>query len=196
MIAYLRGELFFKNLKYVILMTGGVGYKVAMPLSDLSMLTTDKQPVSIYIHTQLREGSIELYGFLLEYNLQVFKQLINVSGIGPKLALSILSVIDPVEFTKILQNRDCKKLVQIPGIGLKMAQRLILELKDKMQIFSDSQQTRDPDRIISDLRSAMLNLGYNLKQINGALSSIQNYPKYEGENLFSELLKKALSEIK
>lgn len=199
MIAYLTGQLFFKNLKHIILIVRDVGYKIMMPFSDLSVLTIGEKSISIHVHTQLRENGIELYGFLLEQNLQIFEQLINISGIGPKMALSILSTIESGEFAKAIHDQDSDKLVKIPGIGHKMAQRLVLELKDKVDMFLRKDCTIiDANSVLVDLQSAMINLGYNLKQVDKAIGFTRNHLKtQEGkkEDSFLELLKKALREI-
>ncbi|MES2504561.1 MAG: Holliday junction branch migration protein RuvA [Myxococcota bacterium] len=190
MIAYLTGQLQLKNLKNAIVLTNGVGYRVSMPLSDLSTLGDIGQSVFIHIHTHVREDALELYGFLSEDSLHLFEQLISISGIGPKMALSVLSALQPTELSNALASGDHARLTRVPGIGPKMAQRMVLELKDKTKpvaVFFGS------DSILSDLRSAIANLGYKTPAVDKAVKAVEHLA-HQNKPL-GDLLKEALREI-
>jgi Holliday junction DNA helicase RuvA len=191
MIAYLTGQLQTKNLKTAVIMTSGVGYRVSMPLSDLSVLGDIGKQVSIHVHTHVREDALELFGFLSEDSLVCFEQLISVSGIGPKMALGILSGIETSELAETLGAGDFVKLTKIPGIGPKMAQRLVLELKDKIKSVAAPSWTSGS--IMSDLRSAISNLGYKTNQVEKAVKSVEHLAKQNQP--LGDLVKEALREI-
>ncbi len=190
MIAYLTGQLRVKNLKTAVIVTAGVGYRVSMPLSDLSALGEAGQQVSVHVHTHVREDALELFGFLSENSLVFFEQLIGVSGIGPKMALGILSGMETAELADTLGSGDHVKLTKIPGIGPKMAQRLVLELKDKMKFATP---TWASGGVLSDLRSAISNLGYKSNQVDKAIKSVEHLAKQNQP--LGDLLREALREI-
>lgn len=190
MIAYLAGQLQTKNLRTAVIMISGVGYRVSMPLSDLSVLGAVGQQVSVYVHTHVREDALELFGFLSEDSLTRFEQLISVSGIGPKMALGILSSMESIELAEALALGDHAKLTRIPGIGPKMAQRLVLELKDKIKLATPLWASGG---ILSDLRSAISNLGYKQPQVDKAIQSVEHLAKQNQP--LGDLLREALREI-
>jgi Holliday junction DNA helicase RuvA len=191
MIAYLTGQLQTKNLRAAIILTGGVGYRVSMPLYDLSILGEQGSQVSVYIHTHVREDALELFGFLSEEGLECFERLISVSGIGPKMALGVLSAMRPDDLCNIIGSGNFQALTRIPGIGLKTAQRLVLELKDKM--------TTSPltfwvaGSVLGDLRSAISNLGYKAVQVDKAVKSVEHLAK--ANKPLGDLVREALREI-
>lgn len=185
MIAFLTGQLQMKNLRNVTILVSGVGYRVAMSLADLSSLGEIGETVALHIHTHVREDALELYGFLSQDSLVCFEQLISVSGIGPKMALNILSGTETSELTQVISTGDVAQLTRIPGIGPKMAQRLILELKDKMVPTASG--------VLVDLRSAILNLGYKSAQVDKAVKSVEHLAK-QNKSL-SELVREALRGI-
>jgi Holliday junction DNA helicase RuvA len=162
MIARLTGKLTTKNPGELILDVGGVGYQVFIPLSTFYELPERGEPLSLQIYTAVRENAIELYGFLTLQEKELFKLLLNVSKIGPKLAQNILSGISSEDLKTAIITGDILKLNAIPGIGKKTAERLILELKDKVPKAQAAEQeiTALPGEVLDDALSALLNLGY------------------------------------
>ncbi len=162
MIARLTGKLAVKNPDEVLLDVSGVGYQVAIPLSTFYELPERGEVVTLQIYTAMRENAIELFGFLTLKEKEVFKLLLNVSKIGPKLSLNILSGIACDDLTTALATGDILKLRGIPGIGQKTAERMILELKDKVPKTQAAagQDTALPGELFEDALSALLNLGY------------------------------------
>ncbi len=195
MIAHLNGTLIDKTLSSTIIDVHGVGYLVRMPLSDLSSLPAKHERVSLHIHTHLRENALELFGFLELASLRAFECLIQVSGIGPKTALAVLSTLKADELAQAVHNADVHALTRVPGIGQKTAQKALLDLKDRMKIrVEDILGSLDADKhVIEDLRSAIGNLGYKPAAIDSAVSKLKPLLK-SGKNL-SELVKEALKHL-
>lgn len=169
MIAHLSGSLLRVESTYIIIDVHGVGYKVAVPVSVLVTLPDPGGSISLNIHTQVREEEISLFGFASTSDQRVFELLISVTGIGPKVAMSILSSLDAQSVCRIVAAEDTRALVKVPGIGLKTAQRLVLELKDKLAVFTWEQKTaptvvaqsvQQPD-VVEDVAEGLTNLGYN-----------------------------------
>ncbi len=169
MIAHLSGKLTRMESTFVVLDVGGVGYKVSVPVSVLTTFA-EGDPAALHIHTHVRAEEISLYGFAEANDQRVFELLLSVTGIGPKVALSILSAMDSDTLARAVVGEDAKTLVRIPGLGLKTAQRLVLELKDKMSalLFErkvDQSQAKSarpgPDDIVDDVVDGLVNLGYN-----------------------------------
>jgi Holliday junction DNA helicase RuvA len=170
MFAHLNGVVTRIDGNAVILDVGGVGYRVAVPVSALVQLPAIGNKTLLHIHTYIRPEEISLYGFVSTDDQRIFELLIGVSGIGPKVALSILSAMDADSLARSVASEDTKTLVRIPGLGMKTAQRLILELKDKLTVYvlerrADAQlarqsRTREPD-MLDDAVEALVNLGYN-----------------------------------
>lgn len=170
MIAFLRGRLHDKQPQRVVVDVGGVGYDVAVPLSTFYQLGDEGSDVALRIHTHVREDQFALFGFLTASEQVVFERLLGVSGIGPKLALGVLSGIEPAEFVGALERGDVGRLTRIPGIGKKTAERMVLELRDRL--LKDlgpatgeapapyEQGQRD------DLVSALINLGYDRRTVD------------------------------
>jgi Holliday junction DNA helicase RuvA len=163
-IAHLRGAIVEKHPSRLILETGGVGYDVQVPLSTFYALGEPGALVTLRIHTHVREDVIALYGFATALEQSLFERLIGISGIGPKLALAVLSGIEPAELVKAIRLQDVARLTAIPGIGKKTAERIGLELKDRLPAALAAQgQTGAAaagDQMRDDLVSALLNLGY------------------------------------
>ena len=167
MIAHLRGRLLEKHPNRVTIDVQGVGYDAHVPLSTFYGLPEIGTEVSLRIHTHVREDALLLYGFATRLELQLFERLIGVSGIGPKLALAVLSGIEPNELIAAIKQSDIARLIGIPGIGKKTAERLGLELKDKLAAFvpvepafaAGAASTGDSMR--TDVLSALINLGYH-----------------------------------
>jgi Holliday junction DNA helicase RuvA len=180
MIALLRGTLLEKNPSRLIVDVGGVGYDVQVPLSTFYVVGEPGAPVSLRIHTHVREEIIALYGFATLLEQALFERLIGISGIGPKLALAVLSGIEPGELIRAIRGQDVARLTAIPGVGKKTAERIGLELKDRLPaaLQTAGQAAIDAapgDRLRDDLLSALLNLGYQRaaaeKAIDHALKS-------------------------
>ncbi|HEX6974809.1 MAG TPA: Holliday junction branch migration protein RuvA [Vicinamibacterales bacterium] len=165
MIALLKGILADKHPSRIILETAGVGYDVQVPLSTFYTLGEPGTPLSLRIHTHVREDVIALYGFATTLEQELFERLIAISGVGPKLALAVLSGIEPAELIKAVRLGDVARLTAIPGVGKKTAERIGLELKDRLpaalQAIGQAAVDAAPgDRVREDLLSALLNLGY------------------------------------
>lgn len=175
MIASLTGRLKRKASDYLILDVSGVGYHVLVPLSTYSKLPDDGGEICLHIHTHLREDSLCLYGFFTQEEKDIFHLLISVSGIGPKLALSVLSHVQPPELVSAIKSGDDSKLCAIPGIGKKTAARMLLELKDKVASFiatASSIEEKPRAGIDEDAVSALLNLGYKKQLAEEAVSTV------------------------
>ena len=175
MIAFLRGRIADKQPNRVIIEIHGVGYDVHVPLSTYYHLGDEGTEVALRVYTHVREDALQLYGFLTDLERQLFERLINVGGIGPKLAIAVLSGIDPYELVSAIQRSDVVRLTGIPGIGKKTAERVVLELKDRLAqlvvpVGAESREmATDPDRMRGDLVSALLNLGYHRPQAEKAI---------------------------
>ena len=161
MIAHLRGKLLFKQPNQAIIETGGVGYDVVISVPTFSELPAVGSEVSLYIHTHVREDLIALYGFMRTAEKILFEKLITVSGIGPKLAVTILSGMAADEMTGAIRGNDVARLTRIPGIGKKTAERMVLELRDKLPpAGADIPVAPTMNAVEQDVLSALLNLGY------------------------------------
>ena len=198
MIAHLRGRLAEKAPNRIIVDVAGVGYDVSVPLSTFYRLGDPGSELVLRIHTHVREDTLALYGFFTAIEQQIFERLIGVSGIGPKLALAVLSGIEPADLVRAVQRRDVARLTAIPGVGKKTAERICLELKDRLpsSIDIDPSAAADSgspaDELRRDLLSALLNLGYHRplteKAVDAALGRAQS-PTFE------LVLKQALREL-
>ena len=164
MIAQLSGTLLEKGPSRAVIDVGGVGYNVLVPLSTFYVIGDEGGRVSLRIHTHVREDMIALFGFATALEHDLFERLIGISGVGPKLALAVLSGIEPLELVKAVRLQDVARLTAIPGIGKKTAERISLELKDRLPAAAalSGQQAPAPaeDQLRTDLLSALLNLGY------------------------------------
>ena len=166
MIAYLTGQLLYKSPEYIIIDVRGVGYQVALPLSSYYELPAPEEPIRLHIYTHVREDAIHLFGFLTPAEKKLFLLLLEVSGIGPKAALNILSGISAPELYQALIGEDSRRIQGVPGIGKKTAERVVLELKDRVKKISQELMPsrvppRGPDeKTWEDTLSALLNLGY------------------------------------
>jgi holliday junction DNA helicase RuvA len=178
MIALLRGTLADKNPNRLIVEAGGVGYDVQVPLSTFYVLGEPGTVVTLRIHTHVREDVIALYGFATPLELTLFERLIGINGIGPKLALAVLSGIEPADFIKAIRTQDVARLTAIPGIGKKTAERIGLELKDRLPtalspVGQESPIVAGPEeQLHEDLLSALLNLGYQRAVAEKAIDAV------------------------
>ena len=161
MIASLNGIVLSRKPAGIVISVGGVGYKVAVPLCSLGDIPEEGKEVFIYTYTHVREDALQLFGFLSEYERGVFATLLGISGIGPKLALAILSGMPVERFVRAVNNEDITMLSSIPGLGKKTAARVVLELKGKLELFiKDGPDSYPEDRAAGDAVSALVNLGY------------------------------------
>jgi len=178
MIASLTGRLKRKATDYLIVDVVGVGYQVSVPLSSYSSLPEDGEEISLHIHTHLREDSLSLFGFLTEAEKNMFLLLMGVSGIGPKLALAVLSSLSVRDLSHAIQASDDSKLCSIPGIGKKTAARMVLELKDKVKYLAPSVSLQEATVVMAgdgeDAVSALVNLGYKKPLAEEAVRKIRS----------------------
>ena len=197
MIAFLRGRVLDKHPSKVIVDVNGVGYDVAVPLSTFYIVGEPGDEISLRIHTHVREDQLALYGFATPLELAVFERLIAISGIGPKLALAVLSGIEPRELVTALQRNDVVRLTKIPGVGKKTAERIVLELRDRLPKAMEAVAVGAPppapgDELRDDLTSALVNLGYHHQAIDKALDRIL---KDQPALSFQDVLRLALKDL-
>jgi holliday junction DNA helicase RuvA len=175
MIAFLRGRVLDKQPNRIIVDVSGVGYDVQVPLSTFYEIGEEGAEVTLRVYTHVREDALQLYGFLTDLERQVFERLIGISGIGPKLAIAVLSGMDSREVIAAIQRADVARLTGIPGIGKKTAERIVLELKDRLIQLAPPTAAgvvagaTAGDRLRGDLLSALQNLGYHRPQAEKAI---------------------------
>jgi holliday junction DNA helicase RuvA len=193
MIAFLRGRLISKRPNQAIVDVAGVGYDVAITVPTFSELPGDGGEVALHIHTHVREDTIALFGFLRAQEKQLFEKLISVSGIGPKLAITILSGMAADEMVRAIRGNDVARLTKIPGIGKKTAERMVLELRDKLEPIStgDTPQVSTVLPVEEDVLSALVNLGYQRLAAERAVATV----KRNGEPEFDALFRGALGAL-
>lgn len=193
MIAYIKGKLEVKNVDNIIIDVGGIGYKIFMSANSIQKVGEIGTNIKIHTYMRVREDDISLYGFCTNEELRMFEQLIGVSGVGAKSALSILSNISPSSFALAIISGDVNTLKSLPGIGAKSAQRMILELKDKMKTQDAIETEFTPTRVINiddktrDAAEALQVLGYARKDIDMVISKINT-----SEMTVEEIIKQGL----
>lgn len=185
MIGFLRGKALIIKDNFLILDVAGVGYKVLTPLPFLLSLT-EGQETSLHIHTHVREDQLTLFGFKDESDLFLFERLTSVSGIGPKGALSMLSVHSPSSIADAVERGDVEALSHTPGVGKRTAEKIIIELKGKLKHFTGKEETDTT----YEVRLALETLGYSSKEIYDALQKLNT----EGKTT-STLIKEALTQL-
>lgn len=193
MIGFLRGFLLEKDAPNLLIDVGGVGYEIQMAMSGFSYLPPIGKEVALYIHLATREDGDFLYGFINKEQRTLFRGLIKISGIGPKIALAILSAMEPNVFARHLINNDAAALEHIPGIGAKTAKRLIIEMKDKITEWESAGMNIDSSASspVRDALGALVALGYKPHEARHALGELQD------QDLSSEeLVRLALKKIK
>jgi holliday junction DNA helicase RuvA len=183
-IGSLRGKLVAGRPDGIIVDVNGVGYMVHVPLHVIPDLPGEGKEVFLHIHTHVREDSLQLFGFLSEDEKKVFLALLGISGIGPKMALNVLSGISHDDFLNAIEKEDVALLCRIPGLGKKTAHRLILELREKLPSPSGTR-----DRIFEDTLSALVNLGYKKTVAQEVLEKAYKQGFGDIENLLRETLK-------
>ena len=186
MIASLRGKLISKRPDGVVVDVGGVGYSVSVPLSILSSLPDEASEVFLFTYMHVREDILQLFGFRSEEEKRIFTTLIGVSGIGPKIALSILSTIPTDTFYGLVHSEDVEALCRVPGLGKKTAQRIILELREKLPALAQKEKR---DVLYDDTLSALINLGYKKNVAQDALDKAYDSGLRDIESLLRETLK-------
>jgi Holliday junction DNA helicase RuvA len=172
MIGSLRGKLIEKRPNLVLLEVGGVGYQVLIPLSTFTSLGALHAEATLLVHTHVREDQLALYGFLTSREKQCFELLISASGVGPSLALKILSGMGLDELVPAIRKGDLAQLVRIPGVGRKTAERIVLELRDKLTAVDVPEVGKPATRsqLESDVASALVNLGYDERAVESAMA--------------------------
>jgi Holliday junction DNA helicase RuvA len=194
-IAHLSGALLEKHLQRLVVDVGGVGYDVHVPLSTFYAAGEPGAAVRLRVHTHVRDDAIQLFGFMTALELLLFERLIGVSGIGPKVALAVLSGIEPRELVRAIRSGDIVRLTRIPGVGRKTAERMVVELKDRMP------DTAEPhaddavpagDDVRADVLSALANLGYQAHSIEKAVDRVL---KDAADGSFESVLRQVLREM-
>ncbi|HVG70959.1 MAG TPA: Holliday junction branch migration protein RuvA [Vicinamibacterales bacterium] len=197
MIGFLRGRIADKQPNRLIVDVQGVGYEVHVPLSTFYDAGEAGADITLRIYTHVREDALQLYGFLTELERQLFERLIGISGIGPKLAIAVLSGMDPRDLLLSVQRGDVARLTSIPGVGKKTSERIVLELKDRLAqlpgaVAVEAISTNGADRVRGDLLSALQNLGYHRPQAEKAIdATLQTM----SDPTFEQALKAALREL-
>jgi len=196
MIAHLCGKPVLTGDKWVVIDVQGIGYQVQVTQPALRLLINTKEAVKVFTHMAVREDAITLYGFMHQSELEMFRILISVSGIGPQIAMNLLSQVGIEDFAMAILNEDEKALTRISGIGPKSAKRLILELRDKMKKVGEtilSSETGRSSPAVHDAVSALISLGFAEKESRDAVNAaalVLNSPTVQ------ELIKDALSRLK
>jgi Holliday junction DNA helicase RuvA len=199
MIAHLTGILFSKSPQSIVVDTAGVGYRIYIPLSTFYQLPDETEKVSLHVYTHVREDMLQLFGFQTEAEKEIFLLLISVSGIGPKLALNILSGIGIAELVSAIMSADSERISAIPGVGKKTSQRITLELKEKVSDIVEGIEVLPREKvqiknkeIFDDALSALINLGYPSKS---AKIVIENVLRNDNDINLDTLLKEALRNL-
>jgi Holliday junction DNA helicase RuvA len=198
MIAFLRGRIFDKQPNRVIVDVQGVGYEVAVPLSTFYDLGEVGADAELRIYTHVREDALQLFGFLTERERQLFERLISISGIGPKLAIAVLSGMETGDLIAAVQRADVARLTGVPGIGKKTAERIVLELKDRLAHLAVAAAAAAPaaspaDRVRADLISALQNLGYQRPQAEKAVgATLEASPDLDFERALKTVLRELM----
>jgi len=187
-IAHLRGRLISKHPGQIVVETGGVGYELTISIPTFSDLPAAGAEVALQVHTHVREDALALFGFLRLEEKRLFERLIAVSGIGPKLAITILSGMPTEAMIAAIRGNDVAQLTRIPGIGRKTAERMILELRDKLEAFAPSVAATPAGVIEEDVVSALVNLGYQRGIAEKAVAASKN-----GAESFDVLFRNALA---
>lgn len=196
MIAHLHGRILEKHPNRLIVGVNGVGYSVLVPLSTFYVLGEPGSEIAIRIHTHVREDALMLYGFATALEQDLFERLIGVSGIGPKVALAVLSGIEPPELVRAIERADLARLTAIPGVGKKTSERIVLELKDRLPKVPAAAGAGDAAAGVpplrDDLLSALMNLGYHRPLAERAIDAAM---KAMPGGSFEHTLKQALREL-
>ena len=190
MIGSLRGKLIEKRPNQLLVDINGVGYQVQIPLSTFASLGALHAETSLLIHTHVREDQITLYGFVTAREKQCFELLISASGVGPSLALKILSGMSIEELVPAIRKSDLAQLVKIPGVGRKTAERIVVELRDKLVVIDvpDAGKPSTRSQLEDDVASALINLGYDAKSVEHAIEKSRGASGADFEKLLRSSL--------
>jgi Holliday junction DNA helicase RuvA len=192
-IAQVRGRLLRKEPQQAVVDVGGVGYRVTIPLSTFYRLGEPGSEVTLLTHTHVREDALALFGFLTAVEQALFERLIAVSGVGPKLAVGVLSGIEAPDLVTALRANDLARLTRIPGVGKKTAERLVLELKDQLQdLPSSAEPPTAPGGAADDVVSALVHLGYSRPEAERAAERAM---REHSDGRFEDLLRFALQVV-
>jgi len=197
MIGFLRGQILEKHPNRLIVDVHGVGYDVYVPLSTYYQIGEEGSEVALRVYTHVREEALQLYGFLTELERQLFERLIGISGIGPKLAVALLSGMEPRDLLGAVQRADVARLTGVPGIGKKTAERIVLELKDRVASLGLSPEAQAPatspeDQLKGDVLSALQNLGYHRPLADKAVEAALAEAAADAPASFERVFKRAL----
>jgi Holliday junction DNA helicase RuvA len=197
MIAFLRGRVLDKQPNRIIVDVQGVGYELHVPLSTYYDVGEEGSECSLRVYTHVREDALQLYGFLTDLERQLFERLISISGIGPKLAIAVLSGVEARDLVAAVLRGDVARLTAIPGIGKKTAERIVLELRDRLAQLAVAVPEAAPapsegDRLRGDLVSALQNLGYHRPQAEKAVDAIVSASP---DATFEQALRQVLREL-
>jgi len=188
MIAHLRGKLITKHPNEAIVEASGVGYQVNISIPTFTGLPALGSEVSLFIHTHVREDALALFGFLKSEDKQLFEKLLSVSGIGPKLAITILSGMAADAMVGAIRGNNVALLTRIPGIGKKTAERMVLELRDKLDSFGTPEATAAASPVEEDVISALVNLGYQRAIVERAMTRLEKLTDQPFDVLFRKTL--------
>lgn len=195
MIAWLRGRLLHKQPTRLVVDVQGVGYDVHVPVSTSIDVGDTGSQVELHVHTHVREDQLALFGFRSPFELEIFERLIGVSGVGPKLALSVLSGVESHDFVRTVQAGDVGRLTSIPGVGKKTAERLVLELRDRLpqaRTTSPAAATATESAVRTDLVSALVNLGYQRSAVE---KTVDRLLTGQASPVFEVVLRASLKEL-
>jgi holliday junction DNA helicase RuvA len=197
MIALINGKIVYKGISHVVIDAHGVGYRIFIPLTTFYELPEAGQIITLHVHTHVKQDAINLFGFYTVQERDLFQLMLSVSGIGPKMSMNILSGISVQEMLRAISSGDVRKLISIPGLGKKLAERLILELKEKVvkKMMAEEMPALDNQQKINeiireDVLSALINLGYKSNIAQDALDKVL-YTSAK-ELAMDQLLKKTL----
>lgn len=193
MIAHLAGTLLEKHVQRLVVDVGGVGYDVQVPLSTFYAVGEPGARVTLRVHTHVREDALQLFGFVTALELSLFQRLISVSGIGPKVALAVLSGIEPADLIRAVRGSDIARLTRIPGVGKKTSERIVVELKDRLPKVEEpaaSDTVSDAGDARDNVISALVNLGYQRGSVEKVVDAVlRKTETREFEPLLREVLK-------
>jgi len=189
MIGFLEGEVLAKLPGLVLIKVGGVGYQVSISLNTFYAVPDPPGLTTLYIHTRIQDDALQLYGFADQDEKELFLELLNIPRIGARIALNILSGISPEEFRQAVAGSDVKRLTGIPGLGRKSAERITLELRDRLAATTPTRRAAPADQERQDALSALLNLGYAQNLAEKALDKAQSQGAHTLEDLLRQSLK-------
>ncbi len=200
MIGHLRGTLIDKRPTQILVDVGGVGYQVNIPLSTFYALGDLRSDVNLLTYTHVREDALALYGFLTAREKHFFEMLISASGVGPSLAIKILSGMSVDELVPAIRRGDLVQLTRIPGVGKKTAERMVVELRDKLAVLAAAHEPARPEasgrpQLEADVISALENLGYDRRNSERAVEAAQKHAAKDQRPHFEELLKESLQQL-